>query len=117
MKAVVIGEPSGATMGQIMAVFPRHKAVVDLFVSRGDVVGIGPFHRGARLHGQRFGREGEIVDLDRDLLGARHGEKSGRRQDGDGQVHDLWQMAVVALMKHAAAQPCNAVSTMVASRS
>lgn len=43
MKTVVIGEPSGATMDQIMAVFPRHKAVVDLFVSRGDVIGIGPF--------------------------------------------------------------------------
>ena len=43
MKAVVIGEPSGATMEQIKAVFPRHKAVVDLFVSRGDVIGIGPF--------------------------------------------------------------------------
>ena len=43
MKAVVIGESSGATMEQIMAVFPRHKAVVDHFVSRGDVIGIGPF--------------------------------------------------------------------------
>ena len=42
-KAVVIGEPSGATMEQIRAVYPRHKAVVDLFVSRGDVIGIGPF--------------------------------------------------------------------------
>ncbi len=43
MKAVVIGEPSGATIEQIMTVFPRHKAVVDLFVSRGDLIGIGPF--------------------------------------------------------------------------
>ncbi len=43
MKAVVIGEPSGATMEQIMAVYPRHKAVVDRFVARGDVIGIGPF--------------------------------------------------------------------------
>jgi len=43
MKTVVIGEPSGASMEQIMTVFPRHKAVVDLFVSRGDVIGIGPF--------------------------------------------------------------------------
>ena len=43
MKAVVIGEPSGATMEQIMAVFPRHKAVVDAFVARGEVIGIGPF--------------------------------------------------------------------------
>ena len=43
MKAVVIGEPSGATMEQIMAVFTRHKAVVDAFVERGEVIGIGPF--------------------------------------------------------------------------
>ena len=31
VKAVVIGEPSGATMDQIMAVYPRHKAFVDTF--------------------------------------------------------------------------------------
>jgi len=43
MKAVVIGESSGATMEQIMAVYPRHKALVDEFVSRGEVIGIGPF--------------------------------------------------------------------------
>ena len=43
MKAVVIGESSGATMEEIMAVYPRHKAVVDVFVGRGDVIGIGPF--------------------------------------------------------------------------
>lgn len=43
MKAVVIGEPSGASMDAIMAVYPRHKAVVDAFVARGEVIGIGPF--------------------------------------------------------------------------
>lgn len=43
MKAVVIGESSGATMEQIAAAYPRHKAVVDQFVARGDVFGIGPF--------------------------------------------------------------------------
>jgi uncharacterized protein YciI len=43
MKAVVIGESSGAPMDKIMAVFPRHKAVVDRFIARGDVIGIGPF--------------------------------------------------------------------------
>ena len=32
MKAVVIGESSGATMEQIIAVYPRHKAIVDAFV-------------------------------------------------------------------------------------
>jgi len=43
MKFVVLGEPSGATMDQIMAVYPRHKALVDQFVARGEVIGIGPF--------------------------------------------------------------------------
>jgi uncharacterized protein len=43
MKFVVIGEASGASMDAIMAVYPRHKAVVDAFVARGDVIGIGPF--------------------------------------------------------------------------
>lgn len=43
MKAVVIGEPSGATMGTIMSVYPRHKAVVDKYIEMGVVIGIGPF--------------------------------------------------------------------------
>jgi uncharacterized protein len=43
MKAVVIGEGSGASMEAIMAVYPRHKAVVDAFKDRGDVIGVGPF--------------------------------------------------------------------------
>lgn len=42
MKAVVIGEPSGATMETIMGVYPRHKAVVDKYIANGDVIGIGP---------------------------------------------------------------------------
>ena len=43
MKAVVIGEVSGVSMETITKVYPRHKAVVDRFASRGDVIGIGPF--------------------------------------------------------------------------
>ena len=43
MKAVVIGEVSGVSMDTIMKVYPRHKAVVDRFTSRGEVIGIGPF--------------------------------------------------------------------------
>jgi uncharacterized protein len=43
MKAVVIGVGAGASMEAIMAVYPRHKAVVDAFVARGEVIGIGPF--------------------------------------------------------------------------
>lgn len=30
-------------MDAIMAVYPRHKAVVDAFVERDEVIGIGPF--------------------------------------------------------------------------
>jgi len=43
MKAVVIGTGTGASMDAIMAVYPRHKAVVDQFIARGEVIGIGPF--------------------------------------------------------------------------
>ena len=43
MKTVVIGEPSGVSMETILAVYPRHKAVVDSFVARGEIIGIGPF--------------------------------------------------------------------------
>ncbi len=43
MKTVVIGESSGATMDQLMTVYPRHKALVDRLIARGEVVGIGPF--------------------------------------------------------------------------
>jgi uncharacterized protein YciI len=43
MKAVVIGESSGAAMETIMEVYPRHKAVVDKYIAKGEVIGIGPF--------------------------------------------------------------------------
>jgi len=43
MKSVVIGEGSGATMEMIMSVYPRHKDVVDRWIQRGEVIGIGPF--------------------------------------------------------------------------
>jgi uncharacterized protein len=43
MKSVVIGTSSGASMEAVMAVYPRHKAVLDNFVARGEVIGAGPF--------------------------------------------------------------------------
>ena len=43
MKAVIIGEPSGASMETIMSAYPRHKAVVATFLAKGEVIGIGPF--------------------------------------------------------------------------
>jgi len=49
MKAVVIGESAGAPMEKIMEVYPRHKAVVDKYVNRGVVIGIGPFDGGGNM--------------------------------------------------------------------
>jgi hypothetical protein len=49
MKAVVIGESSGAPMETIMAVYPRHKQVVDRYVEKGAVLGIGPFGDGGNM--------------------------------------------------------------------
>ena len=43
MKVIVIGRANGASPEAIMALYPKHKAVVDIFVARGDVLGIGPF--------------------------------------------------------------------------
>jgi uncharacterized protein YciI len=49
MKAVVIGEPSGASREAIMAVYPRHKALVDKLIAQGVVLGIGPFTEGGNM--------------------------------------------------------------------
>lgn len=43
MKAVVIGESSGASMETILQVYPRHKEIVDKYIAMGEVLGIGPF--------------------------------------------------------------------------
>ena len=43
MKYVVLGESTGASMEQVMAVYPRHKAFADQFIARGEVIGMGPF--------------------------------------------------------------------------
>ena len=49
MKHVVIGQSSRASMDAIMEVYPRHKVIVDAFVERGEVVGIGPFGDGGNM--------------------------------------------------------------------
>lgn len=49
MKAVLIGEPSGASRDAVMVVFPRHKAVVEIFGARGEIIGIGPFIGGGNM--------------------------------------------------------------------
>jgi uncharacterized protein YciI len=43
MLFVVIGSSAGKAREEIMAIYPRHKAFLDQFVARGEVVGVGPF--------------------------------------------------------------------------
>ena len=48
MKAVIIYEPGTASMDAIMAVFPRHKLLIDEFAARHEVIGIGAFGGGGQ---------------------------------------------------------------------
>ncbi len=43
MLFAVIGTSAGKSRDSIMSVYPRHKAFLDPFVARGEVVGVGPF--------------------------------------------------------------------------
>ena len=43
MLFAVIGTTAGKSMDEIMAVYPRHKAFLDEFAARGELVGAGPF--------------------------------------------------------------------------
>jgi uncharacterized protein len=43
MLFAVIGSSAGKSRAEVMAVYPRHKAFLDTFVARGEVVGVGPF--------------------------------------------------------------------------
>ena len=38
MKAVQIGESSGTSMDEIMAVYPRHKKVAEEFIAKGVIL-------------------------------------------------------------------------------
>lgn len=49
MKAVVIGEPSGASRETIMAVYPRHKEIAEKYIKNGDIIGMGPFIGGGSM--------------------------------------------------------------------
>ncbi len=46
MKAVVFYEPGSASMESIMAVYPRHKVLVDAYAARGEALAIGTFAGG-----------------------------------------------------------------------
>jgi uncharacterized protein YciI len=46
MKAVVFYEPGTVAMETIMAVYPRHKQLVDAFAGRGEIIAIGTFGGG-----------------------------------------------------------------------
>jgi uncharacterized protein YciI len=43
MLFAVIGSSAGKSRDEVMAVYPRHKAFLDQFLARGEVVGVGPF--------------------------------------------------------------------------
>ncbi len=43
MLFAVIGSSAGKSRDEVMAIYPRHKAFLDGFVARGEVVGVGPF--------------------------------------------------------------------------
>jgi uncharacterized protein YciI len=43
MVFVVIGSSAGKPRDEIMAIYPRHKAFLDPFIARGEVIGVGPF--------------------------------------------------------------------------
>lgn len=43
MLFVVLGSSAGKTQDEIMAIYPRHKEFIDQFITKGEVVGTGPF--------------------------------------------------------------------------
>ncbi|HSX09345.1 MAG TPA: YciI family protein [Candidatus Saccharimonadales bacterium] len=43
MLYAVIGTSAGKSRDEIMSIYPRHKAFLDQFAARGEVVGVGPF--------------------------------------------------------------------------
>ena len=43
MLFAVIGSSGGKTRDEIVTIYPRHKACLDQFIARGEVVGVGPF--------------------------------------------------------------------------
>ncbi len=46
MKAVIFYEPGSATMDAILAVYPRHKVLVDAYAARGELLAVGTFGGG-----------------------------------------------------------------------
>jgi len=43
MLCAVLGSSAGKPREEIMAIYPRHKAFLEQFLTRGEVVGVGPF--------------------------------------------------------------------------
>ena len=72
MKVAVIAEDAGKTRDELMAVFPRHKVVMDAFVQRGDIVGIGPFTDGGSMAIFRSREAAEALDRKSTRLNSSH---------------------------------------------
>jgi uncharacterized protein len=49
VKTVVIRVGFGASREAILAIYPRHKLVVDALKARGEIIGIGPFADGGNM--------------------------------------------------------------------
>jgi len=43
MLFAVLGCSAGKPRAEIMAIYPRHKAFLEPFLNRGEVMGVGPF--------------------------------------------------------------------------
>jgi uncharacterized protein YciI len=43
MLFAVLGGSAGKPREEVMAIYPRHKAFLEQFLARGEVVGVGPF--------------------------------------------------------------------------
>jgi uncharacterized protein YciI len=83
MLFAVIGSSAGKTRDEIMAIYPRHKAFLDQFLTRGEVVGVGPFTdpgggNMALFRGRGLRQVGSI------LLGRR---REGVSDQGVGRYH------------------------------
>jgi len=88
MLFVVIGSRSGISREEIMAIFPRHKAFLDEFIARGEVVGVGPFTDAGGGNMALFrtrARGGRSIRQGRSVSPGRRGE--GVSDQGVGRPH------------------------------
>jgi MYXO-CTERM domain-containing protein len=79
-------------MEAIMAVYPRHKAVVDTFIARGEVVGPDQVLRHSRM-----GRPDDCINASASPDNGSVGKPSSGCALGPGNPSDFWALAMPAL--------------------